>query len=192
LNKLQILNKALLDTNSMKFNNYLTTRLGRIFLFALIGVSSYFSVTTITFAAAQEKNLNIIVTFFDINDDTGDVITFINSDGFTKAKLFTPLKSTKMGNTTELQFNLTTSQVSMGEQFRVCALLVDQDGIICKIGENSEAERPEIIDFRLATDDIVKIDVENVLVQDLDDTDNDKDNDNDEQDGEAKPTGKNN
>ena len=192
MNKLQILNTALLDTNSMKFNNYLTTRLGRIFIFALICVSSYFSVTTITFAAAQEKNLNIIVTFFDINDDTGDVITFINSDGFTKAKLFTPLKSTKMGNTTELQFNLTTSQVSMGEQFRVCALLVDQDGIICKIGENSEAERPEIIDFRLATDDIVKIDVENVLVQDLDDTDNDKDNDNDEQDGEAKPTGKNN
>ena len=176
----------------MKFNNYLTTRLGRIFIISLIGLSSYFSVTTITFAAAQEKNLNIIVTFFDINDDTGDVITFINSDGFTKAKLFTPLKSTKMGNTTELQFNLTTSQVSMGEQFRVCALLVDQDGIICKIGENSEAERPEIIDFRLATDDIVKIDVENVLVQDLDDTDNDKDNDNDEQDGEAKPTGKNN
>ncbi|HEY9485340.1 MAG TPA: hypothetical protein VIQ04_01745 [Nitrososphaeraceae archaeon] len=176
----------------MKFNNYLTTRLGRIFIFALICVSSYFSVTTISFAVAQEKNLNIIVTFFDINDDTGDVITFINSDGFTKAKLFTPLKSTKMGNTTELQFNLTTSQVSMGEQFRVCALLVDQDGIICKIGENSEAERPEIIDFRLATDDIVKIDVENVLVQDLDDTDNDKDNDNDEQDGEAKPTGKNN
>ena len=176
----------------MKFNNYLTTRLGRIFIFALIGLSSYFSVTTNSFAAAQEKNLNIIVTFFDINDDTGDVITFINSDGFTKAKLFTPLKSTKMGNTTELQFNLTTSQVSMGEQFRVCALLVDQDGIICKIGENSEAERPEIIDFRLATDDIVKIDVENVLVQDLDDTDNDKDNDNDEQDGEAKPTGKNN
>jgi len=34
--------------------------------------------------------------------------------------------------------------------------------------------------------------VENVLVQDLDDKDNDKDNDNDEQDGEAKPTGKNN
>ena len=176
----------------MKFNNYLTTRLGRIFIFALIGLSSYFSVTTNSFAAAQEKNLNIIVTFFDINDDTGDVITFINSDGFTKAKLFTPLKSNKMGNTTELQFNLTTSQVSMGEQFRVCALLVDQDGIICKIGENSEAERPEIIDFRLATDDIVKIDVENVLVQDLDDLDNDKDNDNDEQDGEAKPTGKNN
>jgi len=176
----------------MKFNNYLTTRIGRIFIFALIGLSSYFSVTTISFAAAQEKNLNIIVTFFDINDDTGDVITFINSDGFTKAKLFTPLKSNKMGNTTELQFNLTTSQVSMGEQFRVCALLVDQDGIICKIGENSEAERPEIIDFRLATDDIVKIDVENVLVQDLDDKDNDNDNDNDEQDGEAKPTGKNN
>jgi hypothetical protein len=176
----------------MKFNNYLTTRLGRILIFALIGLSSYFSVTTISFAAAQEKNLNIIVTFFDINDDTGDVITFINSDGFTKAKLFTPLKSNKMGNTTELQFNLTTSQVSMGEQFRVCALLVDQDGIICKIGVNSEAERPEIIDFKLATDDIVKIDVENVLVQDLDDTDNDKDKDNDEQDGEAKPTGKNN
>lgn len=96
-------------------------------------------------------------------------------------------KVPELGNTTELQFNLTTSQVSMGEKFRVCALLVEHDGIICKIGENSEAERPEIIDFRLATDEIVKIDVENVLVQDLDDTDND----NDDQDGEGKPTGKN-
>ena len=176
----------------MNLKKNITIRIGQIFIFILIGVFSYFTISTISFAQTQEEDLNVIVTFFDINDDTGDVITFINSDGFTKAKLFTPLKSTKMGNTTELQFNLTTSQVSMGEQFRVCALLVDQDGIICKIGENSEAERPEIIDFRLATDDIVKIDVENVLVQDLDDTGNDKDNDNDEQDGEAKPTGKNN
>jgi hypothetical protein len=175
----------------MKSKNNLTTRINRIFILALIGLSSFFSITTVSFAAAQEENLNIIVTFFDINDDTGDVITFINSEGFTKAKIFTPLKSTEMGNTTELQFNLTTSQVSMGEKFRVCALLVDHDGIICKIGENSEAERPEIIDFRLATDDIVKIDVENVLVQDLDDKDKDNDNDNVDQDGEDKPTGKN-
>ena len=176
----------------MKLQKNITIRIGQIFIFALIGVFSYLTISTVSFAQTQDEDLNVIVTFFDITEDTGDVITFLNSDGFTKAKLFTPLKSNKMGNTTELQFNLTTSQVSMGEQFRVCALLVDQDGIICKIGENSEAERPEIIDFRLATDDIVKIDVENVLVQDLDDTDNEKDNDNDEQDGEAKPTGKNN
>ena len=88
----------------MKPKNDLNTRINRIFILALIGLSSYFSITTISFAAAQEENLNIIVTFFDINDDTGDVITFINSDDFTKAKIFTPLKSTKWG--TLQNFNL--------------------------------------------------------------------------------------
>ena len=91
-------------------------------------------------------------------------------------------------STTELQFNLTANQVSMGEKFRVCALLVKENGMICKVGENSVAERPEIIDFRLASDEIVKIDVPNIAVQELDDSNededkevetNDKDNDDD-------------
>lgn len=166
----------------MKLKNYKTKRIGQIFTFALIGILSYFTITTISFAQAQEENLNVIVTFFDITDDTGDVITFINADDFTKAKIFTPLKSTKNGNTTELQFNLTASQVGMGEKFRVCALLLQQDGILCKVGQNSVADRPEIIDFRLATDDIVKIDVENIMVQDSGNTNNDNANDNDNAD----------
>ncbi|HEX6647062.1 MAG TPA: hypothetical protein VF047_07770 [Nitrososphaeraceae archaeon] len=159
----------------MKLKNNRTLRIGQIFIFALIGIFSYFTISTISFAQTQGEDLNVIITFFDITEDTGDVITFINSDGFTKAKIFTPLKSMKMGNTTELQFNLTANQVSMGEKFRVCALLIKDDGIICKVGENSVAERPEIIDFRLATDEVVKIDVPNISIPDLDDTNEDND-----------------
>ena len=167
---------------SMKLKYYRTKRIGKFFIFALIGILSYFTITTISFAQAQAENLTVIVTFFDITDDTGDVITFINADDFTKAKIFTPLKSTKKGNTTELQFNLTASQVSTGEKFRVCALLLQHDGIICKVGQNSVADRPEIIDFGLATDDIVKIDVENISVQDFSNTNKDNANDNDNKD----------
>jgi hypothetical protein len=159
----------------MKLKNNRTLRIGQIFIFALIGIFSYFTISTISFAQTQGEDLNVIITFFDITEDTGDVITFINSDGFTKAKIFTPLKSMKMGNTTELQFNLTANQVSMGEKFRVCALLIKDDGIICKVGENSVAERPEIIDFRLATDEIVKIDLPNIAIPELDDTNEDND-----------------
>jgi hypothetical protein len=159
----------------MKLKNTRTLRIGQIFIFALIGIFSYFTISTISFAQTQGEDLNVIITFFDITEDTGDVITFINSDGFTKAKIFTPLKSMKMGNTTELQFNLTANQVSMGEKFRVCALLIKDDGIICKVGENSVAERPEIIDFRLATDEVVKIDVPNISIPELDDTNEDND-----------------
>lgn len=159
----------------MKLKNNRTLRIGQIFIFALIGILSYFTISTISYAQTQGEDLNVIITFFDITEDTGDVITFINSDGFTKAKIFTPLKSMKMGNTTELQFNLTANQVSMGEKFRVCALLIKDDGIICKVGENSVAERPEIIDFRLATDEIVKIDVPNIAIPELDDTNEDND-----------------
>ena len=169
----------------MKLKNKGTIKIGQIFLFAFIGVVSYFTIfSTISFAQTQDEDFNVIVTFFDITEDTGDVITFLNSDGFTKAKIYTPLKSMKMGNTTELQFNLTANQVSMGEKFRVCALLVKENGMICKMGENSVAERPEIIDFRLASDEIVKIDVPNIAVQELDDSKEDEDkevetNDND-------------
>lgn len=159
----------------MKLKNNRTLRIGQIFIFALIGIFSYFTISTISYAQTQGEDLNVIITFFDITEDTGDVITFINSDGFTKAKIFTPLKSMKMGNTTELQFNLTANQVSMGEKFRVCALLIKDDGIICKVGENSVAERPEIIDFRLATDEIVKIDLPNIAIPVLDDTNEDND-----------------
>jgi hypothetical protein len=63
----------------------------------------------------------------------------------------------------------------MEEKFRVCALLIKDDGIICKVGENSVAERPEIIDFRLATDEIVKIDVPNIAIPELDDNNEDND-----------------
>lgn len=159
----------------MKLKNNRTLRIGQIFIFALTGIFSYFTISTVSYAQTQGEDLNVIITFFDITEDTGDVITFINSDGFTKAKIFTPLKSMKMGNTTELQFNLTANQVSMGEKFRVCALLIKDDGIICKVGENSVAERPEIIDFRLATDEIVKIDLPNIAIPELDDTNEDND-----------------
>lgn len=175
----------------MKLQKNITIRIGQIFIFALIGVFSYLTISTVSFAQTQDEDLNVIVTFFDITEDTGDVITFLNSDGLTKAKIYTPLKSMEPGNTTELQFNLTANQVSMGEKFRVCALLVKENGMICKVGENSVAERPEIIDFRLASDEIVKIDVPNIAVQELDDSNededkevetNDKDNDDDDND----------
>jgi hypothetical protein len=159
----------------MKLKNKRTIKISKIFVFLLIGIFSYCSISTISFAQTQGEDLNVIITFFDITENTGDVITFINSDGLTKAKIFTPLKSMKMGNTTELQFNLTANQVSMGEKFRVCALLIKDNGIICKVGENSIAERPEIIDFRLATDEIVKIDVPTIPVQELDNNKEDED-----------------
>lgn len=175
----------------MKLKNKGSIKIGQIFIFAFIGVFSYFIISsTISFAQTQEEDFNVIVTFFDITQDTGDVITFLNSDGFTKAKIYTPLKSMKMGNTTELQFNLTANQVGIGEKFRVCALLVKDNGIICKVGENSVAERPEIIDFRLASDDIVEIDVPNISLQELDN--NNKDKDNEDKDNEVESNDKNN
>lgn len=175
----------------MNLKKIITIRIGQMFIFGLIGILSYFTISTNSFAQTQNEDLNVIVTFFDITDETGDVITFLNADGFTKAKIYTPLKSMKMGNTTELQFNLTANQVSMGEKFRVCALLVKENGIICKVGENSVAERPEIVDFRLGSDEIVKIDVPNISFQELD-KDNEDDNGKEDKDDDVKTNEKNN
>ncbi len=175
----------------MNLKKIITIRIGQMFIFGLIGILSYFSISANSFAQTQNEDLNVIVTFFDITDETGDVITFLNADGFTKAKIYTPLKSMKVGNTTELQFNLTANQVSMGEKFRVCALLVKENGIICKVGENSVAERPEIVDFRLGSDEIVKIDVPNISFQELD-KENEDDNGKEDKDDDVKTNEKNN
>ncbi|MDW3603807.1 MAG: hypothetical protein QOK67_02125, partial [Nitrososphaeraceae archaeon] len=71
----------------MKLKNKGTIKIGQIFIFAFIGVFFYFTISsTISFAQTQDEDFNVIVTFFDITQDTGDVITFLNSDGFTKAK----------------------------------------------------------------------------------------------------------
>ena len=175
----------------MNLKKIITIRLGQMFIFGVIGILSYFTISTNSFAQTQNEDLNVIVTFFDITEDTGDVITFLNADGFTKAKIYTPLTSMKMGNTTELQFNLTANQVNMGEKFRVCALLVKENGIICKVGENSVAERPEIIDFRLGSDEIVKIDVPNISFQELD-KENKDDNGKEDEDDDVKTNEKNN
>ncbi|HJU59658.1 MAG TPA: hypothetical protein VJ583_07900 [Nitrososphaeraceae archaeon] len=162
----------------MKFKKNLSKRIEYIISIITVSILSYFAISTFSVVQGQVKeDLNVIVTFFDINDNTGDIITFINSDGSTQAKLFAPLKSEKMSNTTEIRFNLNSSQIDIGDQFRVCALFVKFNEIICKLGENSLAERPEIVDFRLASDELTKIDVENISVQELDTNNNNDDDD---------------
>lgn len=160
----------------MKFKKNLSKRIDYIISIITVSILSYFAISTFSVVKGEVKeDLNVIVTFFDINDNTGDIITFINSDGSTQAKLFAPLESEKMSNTTEIRFNLNSSQIDIGDQFRVCALFVKSNEIICKLGENSLAERPEIVDFRLASDELTKIDVENISVQGLDTNNNDDD-----------------
>ena len=171
----------------MKFKKNLSKRKEYLVSILTVSILSYFAISTFSVVQGQEKeDLDVIVTFFDINDNTDDIITFINSDGSTQAKLFAPLKSEKMSNTTEIRFNLNSSQIDIGDQFRVCALFIKSSEIICKIGEKSGAERPEIVDFKLASDELTKIDVQNISVQDLDtnndDDDENKDNGNDKDD----------
>ena len=164
----------------MKFKKNLSKRIEYLVSILTVSILSYFSISTFCVVQGQEKeDLNVIVTFFDINDNTDDIITFINSDGSTQAKLLAHLESEKMSNTTEIRFNLNSSQIDIGDQFRVCALFIKSSEIICKIGEKSGAERPEIVDFKLASDELTKIDVQNISVQDLD-TNNDEDEDDDD------------
>jgi len=158
----------------MKFKKNLSKRIEYLFSIITVSILSFFAISSFSVVQGQEKeDLNVIVTFFDINDNTDDIITFINSDSSTQAKLLSHSESKKLSNTTEIRFNLNSSQIDLGDQFRVCALFVKSSEIICKIGEKSGAERPEIVDFRLASDELTKIDVQNIAVQDLDNNDDD-------------------
>ena len=176
----------------MKFKKNLSKRKEYLVSILTVSILSYFAISTFSVVQGQEKeDLDVIVTFFDMNDNTDDIITFINSDGSTQAKLLAHLESEKMSNTTEIRFNLNSSQIDLGDQFRVCALFVKSSEIICKIGEKSGAERPEIVDFKLASDELTKIDVQNISVQNLD-TNNDDDDDDSKDNGNYKDDNDNN
>ena len=128
-------------------------------LFILFTGGSIILTTTYSYAQFQETQpvetqpvenpFQVIVTLFDVNQNTGDVITFVNSENITKWKIFTPFSELRSGNTAEVTLSFNGSNVRAGDKFKACVLMIKDISIVCKAGENSVAQRPEIVDISI-------------------------------------------
>ena len=105
--------------------------------------------------ARIESKFQVIVTLLGVDSTTGDVITFVNIGNVTKVttqnasvKLLAS-NSTDSGGVLEVPFKFSNITISVGAQFKVCNMVVKDLDLVCKIGINSPAKRPEFVDLSL-------------------------------------------
>src|SRR5919106_937227 len=100
----------------------------------------------------------VILSLFDIQPTTGDVVAIVTVNGESKVKTFETANiatnTTTGGGIQQYIATFPNVNVNVGDEYKACALLladVGADNLICKTGFNSPAKRPEFIDLSLAT-----------------------------------------
>jgi hypothetical protein len=100
----------------------------------------------------------VILSLFDIQPTTGDVVAIVTVNGESKVKTFETaniaINATTGGGIQQYVATFPNVNVNVGDEYKACALLladVSADSLLCKTGFNSPAKRPEFIDLSLAT-----------------------------------------
>ena len=97
----------------------------------------------------------VIMTIQGLNQDSGDIVTIVSVNEESRVKLFDDSKtyihsvnaSDGTGGIIEYVATFPNTTVSVGEDYKVCALTIKDSNLICKTGNNSPALRPEFIDL---------------------------------------------
>ena len=109
----------------------------------------------------KQDIFKIILTVNGLGKDSGDVIAFVTVNGQSKVKLFDDKKSylnsisSNSGGQGFIEYVSTFPNMTIktGEQYKACALLIRDSNLICQIGNNSPALRPEIVDLYIKQGD---------------------------------------
>jgi uncharacterized membrane protein YgcG len=99
----------------------------------------------------------VILSIFDIQPTTGDIVAIVGVNGESKVKFFDTsniaVNATQTGGIVEYVATFPNVNVNVGDEYKACALLLkdlNKDNLICKTGLNSPAKRAEYIDLSLA------------------------------------------
>jgi hypothetical protein len=99
----------------------------------------------------------VILSIFDIQPTTGDIVAIVSANGESKVKFFDTaniaVNATQTGGIVEYVATFPNVNVNVGDEYKACALLLkdlNKDNLICKTGLNSPAKRAEYIDLSLA------------------------------------------
>jgi hypothetical protein len=100
----------------------------------------------------------VIMTIFGVDESMGDVVAIVTAKNeAAKVKLFdasgpmvTPLNASEGGgHLIEYIATFPNVTVNSGDEYKACVATVKDLELICKIGNNSPAARPEFIDLSL-------------------------------------------
>jgi hypothetical protein len=126
----------------------------------VIVVSTSGAVSPIQAQAETGKGTDVfkvILSLFDIQPTTGDVVAIVTVNGESKVKAFETaniaINATEGGGIQQYIATFPNVNVNVGDEYKACALLladVSADSLLCKTGFNSPAKRPEFIDLSLA------------------------------------------
>src|ERR671914_1477937 len=144
--------------------------------------------TVITISPVQaetgqgEDIFRVITTIFGVDESKGDVIAIVtakNQDA--KVKLFdasgpevVPLNASEGGgHLIEYVATFPNLTINSGEEYRACVATVKDLELMCKMGNNSPATRPEFVDLSLnATSDAIQ---QATVEEEEEDSNNDED-----------------
>ncbi len=149
-------------------------------------VVSVISVITIISPVQAETGqgadvFRVIMTIFGVDESKGDVIAIVTAKGQeAKVKLFdalgpevVPLNASEGGgHLIEYVATFPNLTINSGEEYRACVATVKDLELICKIGNNSPATRPEFVDLSLnATSDGIQ---QSTVAEEEEDSGNDE------------------
>ena len=117
----------------------------------------------------------VIVSVFDISNETGDIVTTVNVNGNSKVKSFDsdnlnfwPASDNSSTRLIEHIATFPGIEVKPGDKYKACVFIVETANTICKEGANSPGKRPEVIDISLDSDSstvAVKLATENTTAK---------------------------
>jgi hypothetical protein len=120
----------------------------------------------------------VIVSVFDISNETGDIVTTVNVNGNSKVKSFDsdylniwPVSDNSSTRLIEYIATFPGIEVKPGDKYKACVLVVETANTICKEGANSPGKRPEVVDISLDSDSstaAVKVATENTGTEKVD------------------------
>ena len=120
----------------------------------------------------------VIVSVFDISNETGDIVTTVNVNGNSKVKSFDsdylniwPVSDNSSTRLIEYIATFPGIEVKPGDKYKACVLVVETANTICKEGANSPGKRPEVVDIALDSDSstaAVKLVTENTGTEKVD------------------------
>ena len=127
-------------------------------LFMIIAVSTLSNLSIVRAETGKGADIfKVILSIFDIQPTTGDIVAIVSANGESKVKFFDTaniaVNATQTGGIVEYVATFPNVNVNVGDEYKACALLLkdlNKDNLICKTGLNSPAKRAEYIDLSLA------------------------------------------
>jgi hypothetical protein len=135
----------------------LASALVAILVLNTISIEAVAGQTDAAKANKKQDIFKVLLTIDGINHNSGDIVTVVSVNGESKSKLFDDTKTYLTSvNTTDgsgeiIEYVATFPNITVntGDEYKVCALLVQGSQLFCQTGNNSPALRPEIVDLHI-------------------------------------------